>query len=258
MGDHDTWLSVLIPAVKNLELSIAEGAGKSWIFGKSVIDVHHVTMGVFTFIVLIMLALRFRSALKADAQGGVIPEAHFNMRSIIEVICDYTYGTMSGVMGEKAARHFLPFIGTFGFFILLSNLLGLVPGLLPATDSVNTTAACAVLVFIATHWYGVRENGLGHFKHMMGPVWWLAWLVLPIELISHLARPVSLALRLAGNMFGDHMALMIFLKLTLLVIPVALLALGLIVCMVQTMVFCLLSAVYIGMAIEHHDHAEAH
>ena len=108
MGDHDTWLSVLIPAVKGLETSIATGVGKSWIFGKSVTDVHHVTMGIFTFVLLIFFALRFRSALRADSQGGVIPEAKFNMRSVIEVICDYTYGTMSGVMGEKAARHFLP------------------------------------------------------------------------------------------------------------------------------------------------------
>ncbi len=258
MGEHDTWLSFLVPPIKDLEISIAEGVGKSWIFGKTVTDVHHVTMGILTFVILMFLAFRFRSALRADPQGAVIPESNFNVRSVIEVICDYTYGTMSGVMGEKAARHFLPFIGTFGFFILTSNLLGLVPGFLPATDSVNTTAACAVLVFIATHWYGVRENGLGHFKHMMGPVWWLAWLVFPIEVISHIARPVSLALRLAGNMFGDHVALMIFLKLTLILIPVALLALGLVVCLVQTMVFCLLSAVYIGMAIEHHDHADAH
>ena len=92
----------------------------------------------------------------------------------------------------------------------------------------------------------------------MGPAWYLAWLIFPIELIGHLARPVSLALRLAGNMIGDHKAVSIFIGLTYLVVPVALLGLGVIVCLVQTLVFCLLSTVYIGMAIEHHDHGEAH
>ena len=114
------------------------------------------------------------------------------------------------------------------------------------------------MVFFATHIYGFKENGMEHIKHMMGPVWWLAPLIFVIEFISHLARPLSLALRLAGNMIGDHKAVSIFMGLTYLVIPALLLGLGVIVCLVQTMVFCLLSAVYIGMAIEHHDHAEAH
>ena len=109
MGEHDTWLSFFVPPIKDLEISIAEGVGKSWIFGKTVTDVHHVTMGILTFVILMFLAFRFRSALRADPQGAVIPESTFNVRSLIEVICDYTYGTMSGVMGEKAARHFLPF-----------------------------------------------------------------------------------------------------------------------------------------------------
>ena len=252
-----TWLS-LIPAVEQLEKDLAHSVGNSLLFDKPVHDVHQVTVGFLVFVFLIFAAVRFRSALKNDAEGGIIPEAKFNLRSIFEVVTDYTLNVMTGIMGPKAARYFLPFIGTFAFFIMFSNLIGLLPGFLPPTDSLNTTVPCAVMVFMATHIYGLKENGFEHIKHMMGPVWWLAPLIFVIEVISHIARPVSLALRLAGNMIGDHKAVSIFLGLTYLVVPVALLGLGVIVCLVQTMVFCLLSVVYIGMAIEHHDHAGAH
>jgi F-type H+-transporting ATPase subunit a len=257
-GDHGhTWLS-LIPGVSDLETSLEQGVGKSLLFGKDVHDVHHVTVGLFVFLLLFLAAIRFSRALKTDKNGGIIPESRFNMRAVFEVITDYTLGVMTGIMGKKAARFFLPFIGTFAFFIMFCNLIGLVPGFLPPTDSLNTTVPCAVLVFLATHVYGLKENGFAHIKHMMGPVWWLAPLIFVIEVISHFARPVSLALRLAGNMIGDHKAVSIFIKLTAVGVPIALLGLGIIVCLVQTMVFCLLSAVYVGMAIEHHDHGEPH
>ena len=238
--------------------ALSEAVGLSWLGQKEVNDFHHVWMGIIVFAVLVWYGLSFSKGFKRSDREVAVPDANFNMRSFFEVICDYTFGTMSGIMGEKAARFFLPFIGTFAFFIMFSNLFGLVPGFLPATDSLNTTLACSILVFFATHIYGVKENGLAHFGHMMGPSPWLAPLVFPIELIGHLARPVSLALRLAGNMIGDHKAVSIFLGLTYLIVPVALLGLGVIVCLVQTLVFCLLSTVYIGMAIEHHDHGEAH
>lgn len=109
----------------------------------------------------------------------------------------------------------------------------------------------ALLVFFATHIYGIKEHGMAHIKHMAGPVLVLAPLIFVIELISHLARPLSLSLRLAGNMIGDHKALAIFLGLVPIAVPIPILALGMIVCIVQTLVFCLLSAVYVGMAIEH-------
>jgi F-type H+-transporting ATPase subunit a len=257
MEGHETWFS-LIPAIRALEVKLEHAVGKSLLFGKDVHDVHQVTVGLFVFGIIVFLAMRFRASIKKDPQGGIIPESRFSMRSIFEVVTEYTYGVMSGIMGEKAARHFLPFIGTFAIFIMFCNLIGLVPGFLPPTDSLNTTVPCAVLVFLATHVYGIKENGMGHIKHMLGPVLFLAPLILVIEVISHIARPVSLALRLAGNMIGDHKAVSIFLMLVPILVPIPLLGLGIIVCLVQTLVFCLLSTVYIGMAIEHHDHAEAH
>ena len=246
------------PFLEKSNHALTEAVGLSWLGGKEVTDFHHVYMAGIVFTLLVILGLSFKKGLARSDREVAVPDPNFNIRTFIEVVCDYIFGTMSGIMGEKAARFFMPFIGTFAFFIMFSNLFGLVPGFLPATDSLNTTLACSMLVFFATHIYGVKENGLAHFGHMMGLSPYLAPLIFPIELIGHLARPVSLALRLAGNMIGDHKAVSIFIGLTYLVVPVALLGLGVIVCLVQTLVFCLLSTVYIGMAIEHHDHGEAH
>jgi F-type H+-transporting ATPase subunit a len=152
----------------------------------------------------------------------------------------------------------MPIIGTAALFILFNNLLGLVPGFAPATDNLNITVGPALVIFFATHYYGIKENGLHYLAHFLGPKIngfpWLFWLMGPIELISHFARPLSLALRLMGNMTGDHKVLAIFLGLLYLSLPF--LFLGTLVCVVQTLVFCLLSMVYIGLAIEHS--AEGH
>ncbi len=84
------------------------------------------------------------------------------------------------------------------------NLLGLIPGFLPPTQKMNITVGLALVIFLSTHYFGVRENGIAYFKHFLGPVWWMAPIMLPIEIISHLARPMSLSLRLFGNITGDH------------------------------------------------------
>jgi F-type H+-transporting ATPase subunit a len=141
--------------------------------------------------------------------------------------------------------------------------MGLIPGFMPPTDSLKTTFALALVIFVATHAYGLKENGLGHIKHLFGP--WLGPLGLPlnilmfgIEVIGHVARVLSLSLRLMANMFGDHMVVGIFTLLVPFLVPVPFLMLGTIVVLVQTAVFCILSTVYIGMAIEHHDHGDGH
>jgi F-type H+-transporting ATPase subunit a len=153
-------------------------------------------------------------------------------------------------MGPKAKR-FIPLIGTLFLFILLSNLIGLVPGFASPTTNLNTNAACAVIVFSATHYYGIKENGLVYLKHFMGPIWWLAILMVPLELVGHLVRPVSLSLRLFGNMNGDHMVLQIFSDLVPFGVPVVFIVLGMFVSFIQALVFTLLSILYISGAVEH-------
>ena len=190
----------------------------------------------------------------ADTQAALVPSDRLSLATFAEIVVGYAYGAMSDIMGRKAAKYFLPIIGTCAFFILLSNALGIIPGFTPPTDTFDTTVACAVVVFLVTHAYGVKEHGLAYFKHFLGPVWWLAPLMLPVEVISHLARPFSLSVRLMANMFADHLVLGIFIGLVPFVIPLPIMLLGVLVVVVQTLVFCLLSTVYIAMAIEHAEH----
>lgn len=268
MGAHETWFH-LIPGARNLENTITAAMGEGYLYRASdggmgferASNISHLFTGVFVFGLLVFLALRYKAALGKSGDDGVIPDRKFNLRTFVDVIGEATLGTMTGMMGEKAAKRFFPLIATMAFFILFSNFIGLVPGFLPPTDALQTTAACAIIVFIATHVYGLQANGMGHIKHMMGPVWWLAPLMLVIEIIGHLARPLSLSLRLMGNMIGDHQVLALFVAMTYIFVPIPFFVLGIIVCTVQTLVFCMLSAVYIALAIEdqhHDDHAHAH
>ncbi|NOZ12191.1 MAG: F0F1 ATP synthase subunit A [Acidobacteria bacterium] len=156
----------------------------------------------------------------------------------------------------KRGRQFLPFITALGIFIFISNTIGLIPGLTPATGNLNTTAACAVAVFIYYNYHGFKEHGLGYLEQFIAPKGPLALripmsiLFIPIEIISHLARPFSLAIRLFVNMVGDHIVLGVFLSLVPFLIPIPLLGLGLFVCFIQTLVFVLLAIIYLAGAVE--------
>ena len=103
------------------------------------------------------------------------------------------YGMVEGAMGERNAARFFPLIGALWLFILFGNLMGLIPGFVSSNDTLKTNVGLALLVFLLTHYLGVKEHGLAYFKHFLGPVWWLIPLMLPIELISHIARPMSLS-----------------------------------------------------------------
>lgn len=135
-------------------------------------------------------------------------------QNVVELILLQFQDLIDDVIGP-AGRPYLPLIATIGLFILAGNLLGLVPGLAGPTTNLNTTAACALVVFVAYHYIGVRKHGpITYLKHFMGPVpWWLKGPMFVIEMISHLARPLSLTLRLFGNMLGGHilLAIMFFL-----------------------------------------------
>ena len=176
------------------------------------------------------------------------------MRNLFEVLADTVLGLMAGVMGEKAAKRYLPLVGTLFMFILFSNLLGLIPGFLPPTDTLKTNLALSISVFLISHAVGVREHGLKYFKHFLGPIWWLAWLMLPIEIVSHIARPVSLAMRLMGNIVGDHKLVLVFFGILPILLPLPFMVMGVLVCVVQAVVFSLLTTVYISQAVAHEEH----
>lgn len=220
--------------------------------------VQHIYAAVFVLGLIALVAVITDTSIR-DAGGDLLPHERLTVRNFVELFVGTSYNMMSDVMGAKAARYFLPLIGTCAFFIFFSNAIGLIPGFAPPTDNFNTTLACAIVIFVATHVYGLKEHGWTHLKHFLGPVWWLAPLMLVIEVISHLARPFSLAVRLMANMMADHMVLGIFCGLLpaflfFIPVPLPMYVLGVIVVVVQTLVFCMLSTVYIAMAIEQSQH----
>ena len=204
--------------------------------------IHSVLVSLF----LVAVACFVRKRTEKDP----LPGDRFNLTNTTEVLVELVLNLLKDTIGKKGKR-FIPLIGTLGLFILFSNLLGLIPGFLPPTDNINITAGCAIIVFFSTHYFGVIENGVSYFKHFTGPKWWLAPIMVPIEVIGHLARPLSLSLRLFGNITGDHLVLVIFSGLIPLVVPVFALFLGVFVSIIQALVFILLSMMYISNAIEH-------
>jgi len=206
---------------------------------------------IVSLILLIVVILGYRQLKRSENEP--VPEPKVTFRNFIEMLVEGLSGIILDTMGPRG-REFVLIVGTLALFILFNNLSGLVPGFLPATDNVNTTFACSLTVFVMTHYYGFREHGVKYLKHFVGPYWWLAPLMVPIELIGHLARPLSLGLRLFGNITGDHLVTAIFFGLVPLLVPLPVMFLGLFVAFVQTFVFILLSMAYFSGAIAHEEH----
>ncbi len=215
---------------------------------------------------LLIAAVIARAALmkRLDAtedRSALVPETGLQPRNFFELLTEFIYGLCKQELGKDAAR-FFPLIITIFVYILFCNLLGLVPGFVPATGNINTNIGMALAVFLVYNISGLMRNGVGYIKHFMGPVLWLAPLMFVIEVVGHIARPISLSVRLYGNMFGDHTVLSIFMHelpaqtspALAFGVPVIFLGLGTFVCTVQAFVFSLLSIIYISLAIKHEEH----
>ena len=213
----------------------------------------HVLITLLVVLFTVWGALAFYRGTQTKDRG-LVPPRTFTFRNFFEILAESLYGFVEGAMGEANAPRFYPLIGSLFLFILFANLFALIPGFSAPTDSLKTNVGIAIFVFLLTHIYGVKEHGLSYFKHFLGPVPALIPLMLPIEVISHLVRPVSLSLRLMGNMLADHKVVMSFFALVPILVPLPFLLLGLLVCFIQALVFCTLAMVYISMAIEHEEH----
>ena len=187
------------------------------------------------------------------AEEGTVPQAKFSLVVAVESILDFLHKLARDSCGEKYLSSFFPFIAGFFVFIITCNLSGLVPGLPPATESMNTTVALGVISFFLYNYAGLREHGLSYIKQFIGPLLFIAPLFFIIEVFSHLSRPASLSLRLMVNIFADHLLLNTFTDLTYLVVPAVLLFFGLLVACLQSFVFTLLTSIYISLAVSH-DH----
>jgi F-type H+-transporting ATPase subunit a len=231
---------------------------------------NHVT---YTWIVMaVLIGISFAASRRLE----LVPRG---LQNFMEIVLEQFLTLLDDVVGHEGRRYF-PLIATLGLFILTSNLIGLIPGLMAPTSSLNTTAACALIVFFTYHWIGIRKQGVGpYLRHLCGPVLWLAPLMFIVEIFSHLARPLSLALRLFGNMTGGHILLAVIFSLTLgmagwvasgslpgLLIGIPgsalliafttgfLIPLKILVAFLQAFIFCMLSMLYIAGAIEEAEH----
>jgi F-type H+-transporting ATPase subunit a len=211
------------------------------------------TLVILAVLVWALVALRQMQA----AADPVVPDGTLTVRNSMEIFVEWFVGFIEGLLGPKG-RRFLHIYATFFLFILVANLVGLLPGFVPPTSNFNITFALGVSSFVIYNYLGFREHGLGYLKHFVGPIWWLAFLMLPLELIDNFVRPVSLALRLFGNMTGDHLVLEIFTDLTKIGVPVIFYALGAFVSLIQAFVFTILSIIYLSLAIAHHGDHDAH
>lgn len=258
MPNHSTWFNFLLPNFDQILAKFRESMGLS-LLNQTPAEIQYVIGFAFVSLLIFLLVLIARRRI-VDNKNEFVLDDRLTFRTFFEAMIEGTLSTMEGVMDRKAALYFLPLIGTCVFIILFSNFIGLVPGFLPPTSNLSTTLAMALVIFVTTHIYGCKEHGIvGYFAHWFGPV--RAWYALPlmllmfcIEIVSHLARPASLSVRLMGNMFADHAVVATFVGLVPIVVPIPMLLLGSVVCIVQTAVFCILSTVYIGMAVAHEEH----
>ncbi len=200
----------------------------------------HVT---YTWVVMALLAL---FGVAATRRMDIYPQ---KWQNVAEVMVDGLDNFIVSTMGPEGRKIF-PLIATLGFFILTANLIGLFPGFTSPTSNLNTTVALALVVFFTTHIIGIRVHGFKYVKQFLGPVWWLTPLMLPIEIISHLARPLSLSVRLFGNMEGGHIVLGVLFFLVPFLVPLPIMILKLIIALIQTLVFVLLSMMYFAGAME--------
>ena len=220
--------------------------------------IHDTALGVLpqhTFTALVVTSVLIAAAFLARrslsrAEDALLPDGGLTLRNIVEILVEFLVDLVDTIIGKKG-RQYVALFGSFFFFILSANLMGLIPGFSPPTSNLNTTLGLGIVSFCAYNFFGVRAHGAGYLKHFMGPVVFLAPLFVILEGVSHLVRPLSLGLRLFGNMFGDHLAVEIFTDLSKVGVPVVFYLLGTLVSLIQAFVFTLLSVIYVAMAVSH-------
>ena len=261
MGEHGTWFDYLnrFSWWHDIHDKAEHAFGRKWqfmMFGDTHFTLTHVLITLLVLMFVIFGAMRFSSGLK-QPDGGLVPPRKMSLRNFFEVMAESLYGFVEGAMGPDNAARFFPLVGTIWCFVLFGNLIGLIPGFSSPNDTLKTNFALALTVFAATHIYGLKENGIAYLKHFLGPNLILAPLMLPIELISHIARPISLSLRLMGNMLADHKVIFSFFTLVPVLVPLPFYLLGMLVCLVQAIVFCTLTMVYLSLAVDHDQSHDA-
>jgi F-type H+-transporting ATPase subunit a len=199
-----------------------------------------VAMEVLVVLLLIVFFLVMRSRLSVENPG--------RLQQVVEMAQEFIGEQARSVIGPNY-QPYMPYVMALGFYILLSNLIGVIPGFDSPTASPSVPLGCAIVTFLYYHYHGIRHHGFHYYKQFVGPVWLLAWLMVPIEIISHLARILSLTVRLYANMYAGDLVTLAFFSLVPVLIPVAFLGLHIFVALVQTFIFVMLTLAYLGMAV---------
>jgi F-type H+-transporting ATPase subunit a len=205
---------------------------------------------------LVITAFAGRAVL-GSGDSAVMPASKFSLKGLVEIFLEFIIGLTDMVIGDHEGRKFVPMFSAIFLFVWVQNLAALLPGMTPATDNINTTLALGLFSFVAYNYYGFREHGIHYLKQFLGPLLLLAPLMVVIELIGHLVRPLTLGLRLYGNIMADHTVLAVFLgmfeKLWFIPVPAIFYGMGIFVASMQAFVFTMLTMIYVSMAISH-DH----
>ncbi len=202
---------------------------------------HFVSYAFLASFILIGTALMLRGGMSLVPRG---------VQNFVEVLAEAMLNLAEETIGEDWGRVFFPFIATIFMFILVSNFMGLIPGFISPTGNINMTAAMALPVFFLYQAVGIKLHGMSYIKHFMGPVIFLAPLMFVVEVLSHLARPLTLSVRLFGNMFAKHTLLGVLAVMVPIVVPTLVLGLGVLVSFVQAFVFALLTTLYLAGSVE--------
>jgi F-type H+-transporting ATPase subunit a len=206
---------------------------------------------IFMTHMLLAAAIVLLLAKMATSNLRVVPTG---VQNLMEAYLGGVLAMGADVMGKEEARRYLPLVATIGLFVGIANLIGIVPGFESPSAFLDFTLALALVVFVYYNFEGIRRNGaVAYFKHFMGPVWWLAWLMFPIEIVSHISRIISLSFRLFGNVKGDDMFLMVLLMLAPWLLPMIPFALLTFMAFLQAFIFMMLTYVYLGGAVLLHD-----
>ncbi len=210
---------------------------------KTFIYIAHMLLSAGIALILVRVAMSNLTPVPKGTQN--LMEAYLN--GVLQMGTD--------VMGKENARKYIPLIATIGLFVGIANLIGIVPGFEAPTAFIEMPLTLALIVFVYYNYIGIKEQGIiKYFKHFMGPVWWLYWLMFPIEIVSHFSRIISLTFRLYGNVSGDDKFLMVILMLTPWLLPMIPFALLTFMAFLQAFIFMMLTTVYIGSAVVVEEH----
>jgi len=238
---HDAWLTKLF----NTHLAGA-GNGLLGLFGLTAENARepwadHVVMEMVVAILLVALLFFLRARLSVQKPGIT--------QHIFEIIREFVVGEADDQVGHEGHRHVTLFMALF-LFVLMGNLIGLIPGFISPTQAIYVPAGCALIAFVYYNIVGLKKNGLWKYtKHFFGPIPLMAPLMLPIEIISHLARPLSLTIRLFANMYAGEKVTLTFLGLTYLVVPSIFMGLHVFVALLQAYIFMLMTMIYVAGAV---------